>query len=64
VLPDWFAQIDDDLDNWTVLPMAFTGLCITVEFATLGYRIGPAIDRKKAEDAEVKRRLLNSETKP
>jgi len=44
--------------------MAFTGLCITVEFATLGYRIGPAIDRKKAEDAEVKRRLLNSETKP
>jgi len=64
VLADWFAQIDNDPDNWTALPMAFTGLCITVEAATIGYRIGRAMDRRKAEDAEMRRRALGRQAQP
>jgi hypothetical protein len=58
VLQDFFDEIENDENDWTVVPMAFTGLCITVEGATIGYRIGRAIDRREAEEAEARRRAL------
>jgi hypothetical protein len=53
-----FDFIENDPDDWTILPMAFTGLCIAVEGATIGYRIGREIDRRKAEEAEARRRAV------
>jgi hypothetical protein len=58
VLDGFFDVIENDPDNWTILPIAFTGLCIALEGATIGYRIGRAIDRREAEQAEAKRRAL------
>ncbi len=58
VLDDIFDTIENDEDGWTMLPMAFTGLCIAVEGATIGYRIGRAMDRREAEEAEARRRAL------
>jgi hypothetical protein len=58
VMRDLFDRIENDPDDRTVLPMLFTGLCIAVESATIGYRIGRAIDRRNAEKAEAKRRAL------
>jgi hypothetical protein len=58
VLSDILDVIENDENGWTTLPMAFTGLCIAVESATIGYRIGQAIDRRKAEETEAKRRAL------
>jgi hypothetical protein len=51
-------EILNDPDHWTILPMAFTGLCIAVEGATIGYQIGRATDRAEAEKAETRRRAL------
>ena len=51
-----YTEIDNDPDGLTILPMALTGFCITVELATIGYRIGRAIDRRNAGKAEAKRR--------
>ena len=58
VLYDMFDTIENDTDGLTTLPMAFTGLCIAVEGATIGYRIGRAIDREKAEQAAARQRAL------
>jgi hypothetical protein len=58
VLEDFFDFIENDPDDWTILPMAFTGLCIAVEGATIGYRIGREIDRRRAEEAEARHRAL------
>ena len=64
VLEHLFDRIENDPDDWTTLPMAFTGLCIAVESATIGYQIGRAIDRREAEAAEAKRRALGREAHP
>jgi hypothetical protein len=58
VLRDIFDVIENDRDGTTVLPMAFTGVCIAIEASTIGYRIGRMIDRRNAEKAEAKRRAL------
>jgi len=58
VLQGLFDYIDNDPEGWTAFPMAFTSVCIAVESATIGYRIGRAMDRRKAEDAEARRRAL------
>ncbi len=58
VLRDIFDVIENDRDGTTVLPMAFTGVCIAIEASTIGYRIGRMIDRSKAEEAEARRRAL------
>lgn len=58
VLERMFDYIDNDPEGWTALPMAFSGLCIALESMTIGYRIGRAIDRRKAEEAEARRRAL------
>ena len=50
--------IENDPKGLTVLPGAFTGLCIAVEVVTIGYRLGRDIDRNKALKAEAKRRAL------
>jgi hypothetical protein len=64
VLENLFDRIENDPDDWTTLPMAFTSLCIAVESATIGYQIGRAIDRREAEAAEAKRRALGREARP
>jgi hypothetical protein len=64
VLENLFDRIENDPDDRTTLPMAFTGLCIAVESATIGYRIGREIDRREAEAAEAKRRALGREAQP
>jgi hypothetical protein len=64
VLSDILDVIENDQDGWTTLPMAFTGLCIAVESATIGYQIGRAIDRSKAEEAEARRRALGRQALP
>jgi hypothetical protein len=64
VLDDVFDVIENDPDDWTILPMAFTGLCIAVEGATIGYRIGREIDRRKAEEAEARSRALGRRATP
>ncbi len=58
VLEGMFDRIDNDPEGWTALPMAFSGLCIALESMTIGYRIGRAIDRRNAEEAEARRRAL------
>ncbi|MCX6843157.1 MAG: hypothetical protein NTX53_12835 [candidate division WOR-3 bacterium] len=58
VLEGMFDRIDNDPEGWTALPMAFSGLCIAIESMTIGYRIGRAIDRRNAEEAEARRRAL------
>jgi hypothetical protein len=50
--------IENDPKGLTVLPGAFTGLCIAVEVVTIGYRYGRDIDRRKAEEAAARRRAL------
>ena len=57
-LTDPFIRIEPDPGTVALLPAAVTGLCIAIESATLGYQIGRAIDRKKAEEAEARRRSL------
>ena len=58
VLEGLFDYIDNDPEGWTALPMAFSSLCIAVESMTIGYRIGRAIDRRNAEEAEARSRAL------
>ena len=58
VLQGLFDYIDNDPEGWTAFPMAFTSVCIAVESMTIGYRIGRAIDRRNAEEAEARRRAL------
>jgi hypothetical protein len=50
--------VDNDPDGLTVLPGALTGLCVAVELATIGYRYGREIDRRKAREAAARRRAL------
>jgi hypothetical protein len=64
VLEYFFDVIENDPDDRTILPMAFTGLCIAVEGATIGYRIGRAIDHRKAEEAEARNRALGRQAQP
>jgi len=52
------GRVDNDRSFMTTLPMALTGLCITVEATTIGFFIGRSIDRQNAEKAEKKRREL------
>jgi hypothetical protein len=53
-----FDVVENDPSGLTYLPMALTGLSIAVEITTIGYRIGRAMDRKKAEETEARRRAL------
>jgi hypothetical protein len=54
-LTEPFIRIEPDPGAVALLPAAVTGLCIALESATLGYQIGRAIDRRKAEEAEARR---------
>ncbi len=51
-------RIENDPHGLTVLPGVLTGLCVAVEIITIGYHIGRSIDRRKAKEAEAKRRAL------
>jgi hypothetical protein len=51
-------HIENDPDGLTAIPAALTGLCVAVEFSTLGWQIGRAIDRRNAEKALVRKRAL------
>jgi len=54
------GSIENDPQGLTALPGVLTGLCVAVEVATIGYRIGREIDRSNAEKAAAKRHALNS----
>lgn len=48
---DILSEIENDPHHLTIIPGIITGLCVTIEIISLGYRIGRSIDRKKAAQA-------------
>ena len=63
-LTEPFIRIENAPGAAILLPAAFTGLCITVEAATIGYRVAREIDHREAEAAEARRRALGREAQP
>jgi hypothetical protein len=51
-------HLENDPEGWSALPAVLTGICVSVEVVTLSYHIGRTMDRRKAEEAEARRRAL------
>jgi len=59
-----WISVSNDPSNLTVIPAVLTGLCVTIEVATIGYHIGRSIDRNNAARAETRRRALEEQNRP